>query len=75
MSYREITAKRVIISLKVCFTLVSNKIYWQKRPNWALLMHLFAKIYKGKIGLKLEHFLLKIGYYKPNFCQNIGDSF
>ena len=75
MSYREITAKRVIISLKVCFTLVSNKIYWQKRSNWALLMHLLAKIYKGKIGLKLEHFLLKIGYYKPNFCHNIGDSF
>ena len=75
MSYREITAKRVIISLKVCFTLVSNKIYWQKRSNWALLMHLLAKIYKGKIGLKLEHFLLKIGYYKPNFCQSIGDSF
>ena len=38
MSYREITAKRVtpisflsLISLKTCFTLVNNNIYWQKK--------------------------------------------
>ena len=36
-------------------------------------MHMFAKIYKGKIRLKIEHFLLKIGFNKPSFCQNIDN--
>ena len=64
MSYSEITAKRVtpisflsLISVKTCFTLVNNNIYWQKRLNWAFLMHVFANyLYKGKIILKIEHF-------------------
>ena len=64
MFCREITAKSVtlisfltLISLKTCFTLVNNNIYWQKRLNWAfLMMSLQNYLYKGKIRLKVEHF-------------------
>ena len=53
MSHTEIvTAKRVklisfshLICLKACFALVNNNIYWQKRLNWAFLMHVFAKMF------------------------------
>ena len=35
-------------------------------------MHVFAKIVtKEKYRLKFKHFLLKIGYSKTGFCQNI----
>ena len=30
-------------------------------------------LYKGKIKLKIEHFLLKIGFNKPSFSQNIDN--
>ena len=52
MFCREITVKSVtlisfltLISLKTCFTLVNNNIYWQKRLNWAFLMHVIAKLF------------------------------
>ena len=49
-----------LISLKTCFTLLNNNIYWWKRLNWAFLMHGFAKIYKGKIVLDNKIQLQKI---------------
>ena len=59
MSYREITAKRVtpilflsLIGLKTCYILVSNTIYWQKRLNWAFLMHELPKNFYIKENLK-----------------------
>ena len=56
------------------FTFVSNNIYWQKRLNWAFLMHAFAKIHtKGKYRLKIKHFLLNTGINKPSFCQSIDN--
>ena len=30
-------------------------------------------LFKGKMMLKMEHFLLKIGFYKPGFFQNIDN--
>ena len=40
----------------------------QKRLNWIFLMHVFAKyLYKVKMWLETEHFLLKIGFSKPSF--------
>ena len=79
ISDREMAAKRVtpiyifmFNKFRNCFTLVSNNIYWQKRLNWEFLILVFAKILmKQKYRLKIKHFLLKIGFSKPSFCQNI----
>ena len=48
-----------------------HKIYWQKRYDWGFLMFLGIYLHNGKIRLKMGHFLLKIGFNKPRFCQNI----
>ena len=78
ISDREMAAKRVTPIYILClinfetFTLVSNNIYWQKRLNWEFLILVFAKILmKQKYRLKIKHFLLKIGFSKPSFCQKI----
>ena len=43
-----------------------------EKVKQGILEHVFAKILiMEKCGLKIKHLLLKIGFNKPRFCQNI----
>ena len=78
MSYREIAAKRVtsisfLSKFENCFTLVNNNMQWYKKVKLGIFDAFICKnIYmKEKYRLKIEHFLLNIGFNKSSSCQNI----
>ena len=57
---------------KNCFTVVNNNIMVEKVRLGILDACVCKNIYvKEKYRLKIDHFLLKTGFNKPRFCQNI----